>query len=213
MHTSKFSKKILLILYFLILSNNTSAADYIEKLRNPIQFPTFTILNSKEKPIILKLNKDLDKNGYVVNFWATWCVPCKKELPDLSSLDQKLENYKDSGLELKNEGAEEKTKITVDDLDYKSSIPDEGKNELIDSDRLFITPRAKLLAKKLNIDSFSEIAGTGKNNRITEKDINLFNKELFSKNIQKESNIPNFLNATINCIGIWNLTTHPYYNY
>ena len=94
MHTSKFSKKILLILYFLILSNNTSAADYIEKLRNPIQFPTFTILNSKEKPIILKLNKDLDKNGYVVNFWATWCVPCKKELPDLSSLDQKLENYK-----------------------------------------------------------------------------------------------------------------------
>ena len=94
MHTSKFSKKILLILYFLILSNNTSAADYIEKLRDPIQFPTFTILDSKEKPIILKLNKDLDKNGYVVNFWATWCVPCKKELPDLSSLDQKLENYK-----------------------------------------------------------------------------------------------------------------------
>ena len=94
MHTSKFSKKILLILYFLFLSNNTSAADYIEKLRDPIQFPTFTILDSKEKPIILKLNKDLDKNGYVVNFWATWCVPCKKELPDLSSLDQKLENYK-----------------------------------------------------------------------------------------------------------------------
>ena len=64
MHTSKFSKKILLILYFLILSNNTSAADYIEKLRNPIQFTTLTILNSKEKTIILKLNKDLDNNGY-----------------------------------------------------------------------------------------------------------------------------------------------------
>ena len=45
MHTSKFSKKILLILYFLFLSNNTSAADYIEKLRDPIQFPTFTILD------------------------------------------------------------------------------------------------------------------------------------------------------------------------
>ena len=94
MHTSKFNKKILLILSFLILSNNTSAADYIEKLTDPIQFPKFTILDSKEKPIILKSNKDLDKNGYVVNFWATWCAPCKKELPDLSSLDQKLENYK-----------------------------------------------------------------------------------------------------------------------
>ena len=93
MHTSKFNKKILL-LYFLILSNNTFAAEYIEKLRDQIQFPILTILNSKEKPIILKLNKDLDKNGYVVNFWATWCVPCKKELPDLSILDQKLEKYK-----------------------------------------------------------------------------------------------------------------------
>ena len=94
MHTSKFSKKILLILYFLIFSNNTLALEYIEKLKDPIQFPTLTILDSKEKPIILKLNKDLDQNGYVVNFWATWCVPCKKELPDLSLLDQKLETYK-----------------------------------------------------------------------------------------------------------------------
>ena len=94
MHTSKFNKKILLLLYFLILSNNTFAAEYIEKLKDQIQFPISTILNIKEKPIILKLNEDLDKNGYVVNFWATWCVPCKKELPDLSLLDQKLEKYK-----------------------------------------------------------------------------------------------------------------------
>ncbi len=93
MHTSKFNKKILL-LFFLILSNNVFAAEYIEKLKDQIQFPILTILNSKEKPTILKLNKDLDKNGYVVNFWATWCVPCKKELPDLSILDKKLEKYK-----------------------------------------------------------------------------------------------------------------------
>jgi len=94
MHTSKLNKKILLLLYFLILSNNTFAAEYIEKLKEQIQFPILTILNSKEKPIILKLNKDLVKNGYVVNFWATWCVPCKKELPDLRILDKKLEKYK-----------------------------------------------------------------------------------------------------------------------
>ena len=43
-----------------------------------------------------------------------------------------------------------KTKNKVDDLDYKSSIR-EGENELIASDRLFITPRAKLLAKKYNL--------------------------------------------------------------
>ena len=95
MHTLKFNKKILLLLlYFLILSNNTVAGEYIAKLTDQIQFPTFTVFDSKEKPIILNLNDGSNKNGYVVNFWATWCVPCKKELPDLSLLDQKLEKYK-----------------------------------------------------------------------------------------------------------------------
>lgn len=28
----------------------------------------------------------------VINFWATWCAPCIKELPDLEMLGQKLEN-------------------------------------------------------------------------------------------------------------------------
>jgi len=95
MHTLKFNKKILLLLlYFLILSNNTVAGEYIAKLTDQIQFPIFTVFDSKKNPIILKLNDGSNKNGYVVNFWATWCVPCKKELPDLNLLDQKLEKYK-----------------------------------------------------------------------------------------------------------------------
>jgi thiol-disulfide isomerase/thioredoxin len=31
----------------------------------------------------------------VINFWATWCAPCKKEIPDLSKLYKK---YKDHGV-------------------------------------------------------------------------------------------------------------------
>lgn len=31
---------------------------------------------------------------YVVNFWATWCVPCVKELPYFEQLGQKYKNDK-----------------------------------------------------------------------------------------------------------------------
>lgn len=31
---------------------------------------------------------------YVINFWATWCVPCVKELPHFEKLNQKYKNGK-----------------------------------------------------------------------------------------------------------------------
>ena len=143
----------------------------------------------------LCIEHNIPKEGQLLKYGTV--IGYLSEKKTNSKVSIKLEDYEDSEDELKTECAQEKTKNTVDDLDYKSLIP-EGENELIASDRLFITPRAKSLAKKLNIDSYSEILGTGKNNRITEKDINLFNKELNSKNLKKENNVPNFLNSTIN---------------
>ena len=46
---------------------------------------------TNEKNIEKKLSNILDINSnYIVNFWATWCIPCKKELPDLKKM--KIEN-------------------------------------------------------------------------------------------------------------------------
>ena len=70
-------------------------------------FPFPSLSNSLFQKIDLKLNKNIilnDQNNieknlinildfnsnYVVNFWATWCIPCKKELPDLNKM--KIEN-------------------------------------------------------------------------------------------------------------------------
>ncbi len=44
---------------------------------NSLDYKTFHLLSS--------LNKKL----YIINFWATWCTPCIKEIPDLINLKKK----------------------------------------------------------------------------------------------------------------------------
>ena len=76
---SKFLLILLLIIPFPSLSNSLFQKIDI-KLKNNI------VLNDK-KNIEKKLFNIIDFNSkYVVNFWATWCIPCKKELPDLKKM-------------------------------------------------------------------------------------------------------------------------------
>jgi thiol-disulfide isomerase/thioredoxin len=54
-----------------------------------------------------------DKRPLLLNFWATWCDPCREEFPDLVKLDS---DYKDKGLNF--------IAISIDDItDIKSEVP------------------------------------------------------------------------------------------
>jgi thiol-disulfide isomerase/thioredoxin len=93
MNTLKIYKKILLFLLLILFSNKAIASESLKKLDVSIPLPNLAILNSKEKPFIFDFEKNTTNAGYVINFWATWCVPCKKELPDLSLLNLKLKKH------------------------------------------------------------------------------------------------------------------------
>ncbi len=53
--------------------------------------PDFTLHDTNNDPITLA---DFHGNVIMINFWASWCIPCRHEMPFLEKLYQR---YKDLG--------------------------------------------------------------------------------------------------------------------
>ena len=87
----------LLIIFILMLSNSfASDASDIKNLvinKELKNYSDITFLNIKNKE--LNLN-DYKGNLVLLNFWATWCAPCKDEMPSLDLLTKSpnLDNLK-----------------------------------------------------------------------------------------------------------------------
>ena len=54
--------------------------------------PAFVLKDLEGKPVRLA---DFKGKAVLLNFWATWCPPCRHEIPDLVALQNE---YKDKGL-------------------------------------------------------------------------------------------------------------------
>jgi thiol-disulfide isomerase/thioredoxin len=55
--------------------------------KSPLKLPDLTFLDPGGKPITLA---DLRGRTLLLNLWATWCVPCRTEMPTLDALQGKL---------------------------------------------------------------------------------------------------------------------------
>ena len=84
----------LLIIFLILNTNNVYSQPNILKTfnnivihENPKDLPVLEIINKKGNKIIFN---DFSSKLTLINFWATWCAPCKKELPKLDSLNRQI---------------------------------------------------------------------------------------------------------------------------
>ena len=88
--------RILILLIFLV---SNSYANEVKEIKNLIinkelkKYDSITLIDDKGKLIDLS---EYNGNLILLNFWATWCAPCKEEMPSLDKLQihKKLNNLK-----------------------------------------------------------------------------------------------------------------------
>jgi len=67
-----------------------------------LSFTTFILADSKKIPSIeiklidgkkIKIDKILEDGPVLINFWATWCAPCKKEMRYLDKFQKEFKDF------------------------------------------------------------------------------------------------------------------------
>jgi thiol-disulfide isomerase/thioredoxin len=88
------TKKIFLITFLFLISckSNNTKKNRLTDLESLQSKSTFINLSKQEVDLNLFSNKKI-----ILNYWATWCGPCIKEMPDLMIAEKKL---KDSDVSL-----------------------------------------------------------------------------------------------------------------
>ena len=88
---------IILFMFFSLLATGSVMAEQalpklgyrLTELPKPVDAPDFRLQDMDENNFSIK---DFRGKVVLVNFWATWCPPCRREMPSLERLYQKLKD-------------------------------------------------------------------------------------------------------------------------
>ena len=130
----KFINLNYLVIFIYLISTNFSYSTDRPEIKNLIIYKNkkkienveFTNLNGENLSLI-----DYSQNPKIINFWATWCAPCRKEMPSLNKLKM-LNDFIDVDIIPINIGGDTKEKsvkffkdININNLDIFSGSGEE----------------------------------------------------------------------------------------
>ena len=143
--------KIKFLIFFFLFSADCNAVikpplDNILVSNNPIEYQNIDFEDFDGK-IVNLINKS--SKIYILNFWATWCQPCREEMPFLDELqmNKNIEIFP-INVEVKNQ---RKTEIFFKSLEIKNlSIFFDSENKLVNLFRLRGLPTTIILNSDKN---------------------------------------------------------------
>ena len=111
------------LIIFVLLITNTLATE-VTNIKNLIinkelkKYQDLSFLDDQNNEINLD---NLNGNLILLNFWATWCAPCKEEMPSLDQLklNKKLNNLKIFPINIGKDNLKKSLKF-FDDLEIKN---------------------------------------------------------------------------------------------
>ena len=114
------------LILFIFLTTNVFAND-VSEIKNivihkdPKVYDNVIFLDKNDKKINIK---EFNGNLLLLNFWATWCAPCKEEMPSLDRLqvNQNLSNLKIFAINVSQE-SKKKVDSFFEDLNIENFDP------------------------------------------------------------------------------------------
>ena len=114
------------LILFIFLTTNVFAND-VSQIKNIVihkdlkVYDNVIFLDKNDKEINIK---EFNGNLLLLNFWATWCAPCKEEMPSLDRLqvNQNLSNLKIFAINISQE-SKKKVDSFFEDLNIENFDP------------------------------------------------------------------------------------------